>query len=117
MIRNDTQYEGTLRRLAAGEARIRQQQAELQRRGLGPDEIKRVLDPLRCFYAQLQEELAAYERLNRRELNNSQDDEAVEEDVAAIQASLDDMQEGHTGRDVDEFLKELRDEFNHVDTE
>ena len=33
--------------------------------------------------------------------------EDVAEDVAAIQASLDDMKRGETGRDVDEFLREL----------
>ena len=40
----------------------------------------------------------------------------IEEIVAAIQASLDDMNAGHIGRDADEFLQELRDEFNLLET-
>ncbi len=34
-----------------------------------------------------------------------------DEDVAAIQAAIDDMHNGDTGRDADEVISELRDEL------
>ena len=36
---------------------------------LGPDEIKRALDPMRSFHQQLEEELRSYERLKRGEFD------------------------------------------------
>ena len=38
--------------------------------------------------------------------------EDMAENVAAIQASIDDMNNGETGRDAGEVIRELRDEFN-----
>lgn len=38
--------------------------------------------------------------------------EEVDENVAAIQAAIDDMQNGDTGRDASEIERELRNEFN-----
>jgi hypothetical protein len=39
------------------------------------------------------------------------------EDVAAIQASIDDMNRGDVGRDAGEVMQELRDEFDLPSTE
>ena len=38
-------------------------------------------------------------------------------DVAAIQASIDDMNNGETGRDAGEVIRELRDELDLTPTE
>ena len=71
MIRNDSEYKQTCKRLAAGEAHIRQQRDTLERLRLSADEIKRVLDPLRCFHEHLRAETASYERHKRREVEKT----------------------------------------------
>ncbi len=65
MIRSDVEYREVLARLAAERKRLRQQDRELRTEGLSPAARKRVLDPLRAFHAQLAEEAASYERLQR----------------------------------------------------
>jgi len=69
MIRNESEYKAAVERLAAEEARLAAQEAELQAMSLPPDQIKRVLDPLRSFHLQLAEEVASYERLKRGEFD------------------------------------------------
>lgn len=67
MIRTDQEYELTRQKLADQEARIRQQMDELKSLGIDKAGIKRVLDPIRSFTAQLQDEIDAYDRLKRGE--------------------------------------------------
>ena len=67
MIRTDQEYELTRQKLADQEARVRQQAAQLKAMGIDKDGIKRVLDPIRSFSAQLQDEIETYERLKRGE--------------------------------------------------
>ena len=67
MIRNENEYREAVERLTAEKKRIGAQKAELEKTGLGPDEVKRVLDPMRSFHLQLQEEVESYERLKRGE--------------------------------------------------
>lgn len=67
MIRNENEYREAVQRLADEKQRIADQKAELEKMGLAPEEIKRVLDPLRSFHLQLQEEVESYERLKRGE--------------------------------------------------
>lgn len=63
MIRNESEYREAVQRLIDEKKRIAQQKAELEKMGLSPDEVKRVLDPTRSFHLQLQEEVESYERL------------------------------------------------------
>jgi len=65
MIRNETEYRETLRRLAEQDEHIKLQTEQLRQMELSKDEIKRVLDPVRCFREQLKEEVAIYEELKR----------------------------------------------------
>ena len=65
MIRSEREYQEAVERLREEEQRLGRQQAELERTGLGPDEIKRVLDPVRSFHEQLKEEARGFERLRR----------------------------------------------------
>ena len=65
MIRNDKEYEEAIARIRDEKDRLSKQEAELKKTGLGPDEIKRVLDPVRSFAEQLEEEVRTYERLCR----------------------------------------------------
>jgi DNA-directed RNA polymerase specialized sigma subunit len=68
MIRNETEYQEAVRRLAEEERRFAEHEARLKEMGLGPDELKRALDPLRSFHLQLAEEVESYERLKRGDL-------------------------------------------------
>lgn len=69
MIRNENEYREAMQRLREERARIDQQEAKLVELGLTGDEIKRAMDPMRSFHAQLGEELASYERLKRGEFD------------------------------------------------
>lgn len=68
MIRNETEYQEGVRRLGEEAKRLTDHQARLEEMHLGPDEVKRALDPLRSFHLQLQEEVESYERLKRGDM-------------------------------------------------
>lgn len=68
MIRNESEYQEACERLAKEKDRLAEHKARLRASGLAPDELKRVLDPLRSFHLQLDEEVSSYERLKRRDL-------------------------------------------------
>lgn len=67
MIRSESEYREAVTRLTDERRRIAAQEAELRKMNLSADERKRVLDPVRSFHAQLQEEVQSYERLKRGE--------------------------------------------------
>lgn len=67
MIRNENEYREAVQRLTDEKQRIAHQKTELEKMDLAPDEVKRVLDPMRSFHLQLQEEVESYERLKRGE--------------------------------------------------
>ena len=67
MIRNETEYQTSVRRLSDELARQKEQEAKLRELGLSKNEIKRAMDPVRSFHVQLQEEVESYERLKRGE--------------------------------------------------
>jgi DNA-directed RNA polymerase specialized sigma subunit len=68
MIRNEREYREAVRRLQEEQVRLQDHRERLQGSGLSEEEIKRVLDPLRSFHAQLQEEVQSYERLKRGDI-------------------------------------------------
>jgi len=68
MIRNETEYQKAVRRLDEEKERLAEHEARLKGMGLGPDKLKRALDPLRSFHLQLSEEVESYERLKRGDL-------------------------------------------------
>lgn len=65
MIRTDTEYQQARSRLLEEKKRLAEHEARITGMGLGPSEIKRALDPLRSFTMQLEEEIEAYERMQR----------------------------------------------------
>lgn len=69
MIHNDTEYQDAILRLREERERLAQQEAELTRMGLKPDERKRAMDPVRSFQADLDEEIALYERAKKRDFD------------------------------------------------
>jgi transcriptional regulator with XRE-family HTH domain len=69
MIRNETEYENTVKQLREQAERLRMQRAELAAMDLGPEEIRRAMAPVRSFHEQLKEEVKSYERLKRGEFD------------------------------------------------
>jgi hypothetical protein len=69
MIRNETEYQSAVERIADEAKRLKAQRQQLKETKLSSDEIKRVLDPIRSFHEQLKEEVASYERLKRGEFD------------------------------------------------
>jgi hypothetical protein len=67
MIRNENEYQEAVRRVTDEEQRLKAERAKLVELGMSKDEIKRALDPLRSFQAQLKEEIESFERLKRGE--------------------------------------------------
>jgi DNA-directed RNA polymerase specialized sigma subunit len=65
VIRSDKEYREAMDRIARQEARLAAQEAQLKSMGLGAEEVKRALDPMRSFQEQLREEARTYERLKR----------------------------------------------------
>lgn len=65
MIRTDAEYEEARRRLVDERRRIGEHESRLKGMRLGAAELKRALDPLRSFSIQLEEEVEAYERMQR----------------------------------------------------
>jgi len=77
MIRNETEYHEAVKRLRGEVDRIQNQRDLLRSQGLSKAEIKRVLDPLRSFHEQLQEEVASYERLKRGDFDELRNFEGI----------------------------------------
>lgn len=69
MIRNESEYQEAVRRLTEEKERLAAHQQRLQELGLGAAEVKRSIDPLRSFQAQLAEEIECYERLKRGDID------------------------------------------------
>ncbi len=67
MIRNENEYREAVARLKEEEKRLAAHRRELEKTGLSPEELKRVLDPMESFHLQLAEEVESYERLKRGE--------------------------------------------------
>ena len=73
MIRNEREYKEAIGRIAAEKQRLSEQEAGLKKAGLATKEVKRVLDPMRSFHEQLEEEVRSYERLRRGDFDEIRD--------------------------------------------
>jgi hypothetical protein len=65
MIRNESDHQEALKRLARDQDFAERERAALEAQGLRPEELARAMAPLLSFQAQLQEEVAWYERVRR----------------------------------------------------
>lgn len=65
MIRNETEYQEALKRIAEEKARLAQYVVHWQGKGYGPDEVAALREPLESFHLQLEEEVQSYERLKQ----------------------------------------------------
>lgn len=68
MIRNEREYQETLRRVKDDQDFIAEQRRALEGLALSPDEVERAMGPALSFHAQLVEEMEWYERVRRRDL-------------------------------------------------
>ena len=87
MIRNETEYQEAVQRIADEAARLKEQRSKLNELDLSKEEIKRVLDPMRSFHEQLKEEVASYERLQRGEFEEIQNFEGLGRLLIALRIS------------------------------
>jgi hypothetical protein len=65
MIRNETEYQEALKRIADEKARLAQYAANWRAKGYGSDEVAALSEPLESFHLQLVEEVQSYERLKQ----------------------------------------------------
>lgn len=70
MIHNEQEYKQAVERVEAERLRINEQERVLREMGMGDAEVKRALDPVCSFRAQLEEEVEAYQRLRRGEFQD-----------------------------------------------
>lgn len=84
MIRNEHEYREAVRRIGDEAQRLQQQEKKLVEMGLGPEEIKRAMDPMRSFHQQLREEVESYERLKRGEFEELQNFHGVGQLLVAL---------------------------------
>ena len=65
MIRTESEYQNSKRRIEQAEQILREQETKLAAEGWGADQIKRALDPTRDFHDQVKHEMESYERLKQ----------------------------------------------------
>ena len=65
MIRTESEYQNSRRRVEQAEQMLRDQESKLLAEGLRPEQIKRALDPSRVFHDQIKDEIDSYERLKK----------------------------------------------------
>ncbi|MGA2230295.1 MAG: helix-turn-helix transcriptional regulator [Tepidisphaeraceae bacterium] len=65
MIRTETEYQNSLKKIEQGEQLLREQEKRLAAEGLRPEQVKRGLDPSRVFHDQIRDEVESYERLKK----------------------------------------------------
>ncbi len=88
MIRNESEYQEAVRRQQEERERLAQHKARLEVAGLSADELQRVLDPLRSFHLQLDEEIESYERLKRGDLDELDNLHGIGRTMIALRIAL-----------------------------
>lgn len=84
MIRNEQEYQEAVRRLRDEKARLDDHRRRLAGTGLKPAEVKRAVDPLASFHAQLAEEIGSYERLRRGEFDEIENFRGIGRTLVAL---------------------------------
>jgi ribosome-binding protein aMBF1 (putative translation factor) len=65
MIRTETDYENSSKRLQEIKQLLQEQERKLVAEGLGPAQIKRAMDSSRVFHDQIKDEIDTYDRLKK----------------------------------------------------
>jgi DNA-directed RNA polymerase specialized sigma subunit len=77
VIRSEKEYRGAVERLRQDEEILALQKEKLEGLGLSEEEVRRALDPMLSFRAQLEEEVGWYESVRRRDFGIIRDLSAV----------------------------------------
>lgn len=77
MIRSEKEYREAVERLRQDEEVLALQKKKLEGLGLSEAEVRRALEPMLSFRAQLEEEVEWYERVRRRDFGVIRDLSAV----------------------------------------
>ena len=77
MIRSEKEYSEAVERLRQDEEILALQKEKLEGLGLSEEEVRRALEPMLSFRAQLEEEVEWYERVRRRDFGIIRDLSAV----------------------------------------
>ena len=99
MIRNEAEYQEVVGRLKEETRRLQEQEMQLKTMSLSKEEIKRVLDPVRSFHDQLNEEVISYERLKRGDFDEIRNFEGMGRLLIALR-----LFQGLTQRELAERL-------------
>lgn len=99
MIRSENEYREAVHRITAEAKRLKEQERKLIEMGLGPDEVKRAMDPMMSFHQQLKEEVESYERLRRGEFEELRNLEGMGQLLVALRIA-----QGITQRELAERL-------------
>ena len=92
MIRTDSEYKETVKRIKEQQKHIDGQRAHLKAEGLTPDQIKRVIDPIISFHLQFVEAVEYYERLKRGELDELRGLRGLGRSLIALRIACDQTQ-------------------------
>ena len=120
MIRSEPEYQEAVKRLKQDREHVHAEEQELKKMGLSKAEIKRAVDPMRSFRAQLEEEIASYERLKRGQFDELLNFNGLGRMLVALRIYL-----GVSQRDLAERLevhesqisRDERNEYNGVTVE
>jgi hypothetical protein len=88
MIRNETEYRTTVRRIKEQEKHLAKEEQRLVKAGRKKDEIKRLLDAQRTFLHGLGEEAEVYERLRRGDFSDLARMEGIGQVLVALRIGL-----------------------------
>ena len=99
MIRSETEYQEAVVRVKDESARMKEQHKRLKDLDLSKEEIKRVMDPVRSYHEQLNEEVESYEKLKRGEFEEVRNFDGIGRLLVALRIS-----QGITQRELAERL-------------
>ncbi len=99
MIRTETEYQASRKRAEEQARLLKQQENKLAAEGLKAAQIKRALDPMRSFAAQVSDEIETYERLKRAEFSELKNLQGIGQMLVGIRIAL-----GLSQREVAEKL-------------
>lgn len=100
MIRNEGEYQEAVRRSTQERIRLAEHRSRLETEGLSLDELQRLLDPLRSFQLQLEEEIASYERLKRGDFDELENLHGIGRTLVGLRIAL-----GYTQRELAQKLQ------------
>lgn len=120
MIRTEREYKAAVQRLTEERQRLEEHRKRLEAEGVDAAGIKRVLDPLRSFHLQLQEEVESYERLKRGDLGEIENLRGLGQILVALRIARDltqDQLATKLGVHKSQVSRDERNEYHNITVE